>query len=243
MPPLVGAVVAFDLDGTLVETAPDLIGALNVVLAERGLPGLPVAAARVLVGGGARSLVRKGFLAAGGRLDEAEVGGLAARYIEVYRTRIASESRPFPGVEAALDVLAAAGATLAVCTNKRTDLSVALLEALGLSGRFAAVIGADLAPAAKPDPRHFLHAIEAAGGDPAWALMVGDSLADVASAQGAGSPAVVVSFGYTDVPAGDLGADAVIDHFDELPAVAQRLLSALRGGPRSDIAPPSQADA
>jgi phosphoglycolate phosphatase len=240
---LSGATIAFDLDGTLVETAPDLIGALNIVLAGRRLPPLPVEAARALVGRGARDLIEKGFLAAGEALDEAEVGGLVARFIEVYRGRIASESRPFPGVEAALDELARAGVRLAVCTNKRTDLSLALLDALALTSRFAAVVGADQAPAAKPDPRHFLHTIEAAGGDPGFALMVGDSFNDVAAAKRAGAPVVVVSFGYTETPAGELGGDALIGHFSELPAVARRLLSALRGPAGSVIASPSPADA
>ncbi|OYX33216.1 MAG: hypothetical protein B7Y99_07580 [Caulobacterales bacterium 32-69-10] len=210
---LAGATIAFDLDGTLVETAPDLIGSLN------------------------------SFAAAGAALDEAEVPGLFNRFIDVYLGRIASESRPFPGVEAALDDLAAAGARLAVCTNKRTDLTLALLDALQLTQRFDAIIGADLAPAAKPDASHFLHTIRTAGGDPAFALMVGDSFNDVESARRAGAPTVLVSFGYTDTPAAELGAQAVIDHFDELPPISKRLLSALRRGDGSVIAPPSQADA
>ena len=240
---LIGATIAFDLDGTLVETAPDLIGALNLVLAERSLPPLPVEAARVLVGRGARSLLEKGFAAAGEVLAPDEVGGLVARFIEVYRGRIASESTIFPNLEAALDDLALAGARLVVCTNKRTDLSVALLDALGMTARFAAVVGADAAPAAKPDPRHYIAAIEAAGGDVARSLMVGDSLNDVASAKGAGAPVVVVSFGYTDEPAGTLGADALIDDFSELPAVARRLLAALPVRPASAIGTPSREDA
>jgi phosphoglycolate phosphatase len=222
---LSGATIAFDLDGTLVETAPDLIGALNIVLGERGLPHLPVEAARVLVGRGARALLERGFAAAGEPLAENEVGGLVARFIEVYRGRIASESRPFPNLIQALHDLTAAGAKLVVCTNKRTDLSVALLDALEMTSLFAAVVGADGAPAAKPDPRHYIAAIEAAGGDPARSLMVGDSINDVAAAHAAGAPVVVVSFGYTDVPAAQLGAEAVIDDFSELPAVARRLLS------------------
>ena len=240
---LAGATLAFDLDGTLVETAPDLIGALNVVLGERGLPPLPVGSARSLVGRGARAMLERGFAAAGEPLEEAAVGGLVTRFIEVYRGRIASESRPFPNLLQALDELARAGARLVVCTNKRTDLSVALLDALELTGRFAAVVGADAAPAAKPDPRHFLAAVEAAGGDPARALMVGDSLNDVAAAKAAGAPVVVVSFGYTDTPPGELGGDALIDDFAELPKVARSLLSALPGAAASAIGTPSAADA
>jgi phosphoglycolate phosphatase len=225
---LQGAVIAFDLDGTLVETAPDLIGALNVVLGERGLAQMPLASARTLVGRGARKLIEKGFAAAGHPLDEAEIGGLVTRFIEAYAARIASESHPYPGLIQALDALQAAGAILCVCTNKRSDLSLALLDALQLTHRFAAVIGADRAPKPKPDPSHVLAAIAAAGGDPAFALMVGDSSNDVDSARSANVPVVAVTFGYTETPARDLGADAVIDRFDELPAVAQRLLAASR---------------
>jgi phosphoglycolate phosphatase len=220
-----GAVIAFDLDGTLVETAPDLIGALNVVLGELGLPHVPIASARALVGRGARKLIERGFASAGRPLDEAEIGGLVVRFIEAYAARIASESHPYPGLIEALDALQAAGAILCVCTNKRSDLSLALLDALQLTHRFAAVIGADRAPKPKPDPSHVLAAIAAAGGDPAFALMVGDSSNDVDSAKAANVPVVAVTFGYTETPARDLGADAVIDRFDELPAVARRLLS------------------
>ena len=224
-----GAVIAFDLDGTLVETAPDLIGALNVVLGERGLTQMPVASARTLVGRGARRLIENGFAAAGHPLDEAEVGGLVVRFIEAYAARIASESHPYPGLIAALDELSAAGAVLCVCTNKRSDLSLALLDALQLTHRFVAIVGADRAPKPKPDPSHVLAAIAAAGGDPTFALMVGDSSNDVDSAKAAHVPVVAVTFGYTETPAHELGADAVIDRFDELPAVARRLLAASGG--------------
>ena len=222
---LSGATLAFDLDGTLVDTAPDLIGALNLVLGDRGLAPLPVEAARALVGRGARYLIEHGFACAGEPLQEAEVGGLVARFIEVYRTRIASESRPFEGVMEALDALAAEGARLVVCTNKRTDLSISLLDALEMTGRFGAVIGADLAPAPKPDPSHFLAAVSAVGGDPRRAVMVGDSYNDVASAQAAGAPVIVVSFGYTETPAAELGAERLIDSFAELVEAARGLLT------------------
>jgi phosphoglycolate phosphatase len=220
-----GATIAFDLDGTLVDTAPDLIGALNVVLGECGLPPLPMQSARHLVGRGARRLIERGFTDAGEPLDEDRVQGLTTRFIEVYRSRIASESRPFPGLLEALDELDRAGARLCVCTNKLTGLSIELLDALELTSHFAAVIGADKTPAIKPDPRHFAAAVLAAGGDPARALMVGDSHNDVAAAKAAGAPVVLVSFGYTETPAAELGADLLIDHYAELPAAAARLLN------------------
>ncbi|WP_174301828.1 HAD-IA family hydrolase [Caulobacter sp. S45] len=223
-----GATIAFDLDGTLVNTAPDLVGALNVVLGERGLPHVLQEAAGYLVGKGARALITRGFALAGEPLREEEVAGLVVRFVEAYRARIASESRPYPGLEAALQSLAEAGATLCVCTNKRTDLSLALLDALGLTGRFAAVTGADRAPAPKPDPSHFLVSIAEADGDPAYAVLVGDSANDVRSAHAAGAPVVVVSFGYTDIPPSELGGDALIDRFDELPVAVETILAGLR---------------
>ncbi len=226
--PLAGATIAFDLDGTLVDTAPDLVGALNVVLGERGLPHVPKEAAGHLVGKGARALIARGFAMAGEPLQDEEIAGLVTRFIEAYRVRIASESRAFPRLEPVLQTLSMAGAILCVCTNKRTDLSLSLLDALQLTGRFAAITGADRAPRPKPDPSHFLASIAEAGGDPTYALMVGDSANDVVSAHAAGAPVVVVSFGYTDIPAAELGGDALIDHFDQLPAAAMTLLSQLR---------------
>ena len=222
---LAGATIAFDLDGTLVDTAPDLVGALNSVLRERRLPALPLKTARLMVGRGARALIEQGFAAAGEPLDAEETPVMVERFIEVYAGRIADESRPFEGVEAALDALAAAGAALSVCTNKRTDLSLALLDALGLTARFAAVVGADRAPAPKPDARHLIAAIEAAGGVIGRAILVGDSASDVGAARAAAAPSVVVSFGYTEIAPADLGGDHLIDHFTELPALALRLLA------------------
>jgi len=222
---LVGATIVFDLDGTLVDTAPDLIGALNQVLHEQKLPPLPLSAARVMVGRGARALIEQGFAAAGEPLDAERTPALFDRFIAIYRGRIADESRPFDGVFEALDMLAGAGAKLVVCTNKFTNLSVALLDALDMTSRFSAVIGADSAPAPKPDPRHLQAAIAAVGGRDDRTLMVGDSASDIGAARAAKVMSVVVSFGYTEIPAADLGADHLIDHFAELPPLAERLLS------------------
>jgi phosphoglycolate phosphatase len=223
---LKGATLAFDLDGTLVDTAPDLVGALNAVLHEQGLPALPLRTARVMVGRGARVLIEQGFSAAGAPLDEAATPALVGRFIEIYRARIADESRAFEGVEACLETLAVAGATLVVCTNKPTDLSVALLDGLGLTRHFAAVTGIDLAPKPKPDASHLLAAIAAARGRADRAIMIGDSATDIGAAHAAKVPSVVVSFGYTEIPAADLGADHLIDHFSDLPAVAMQILHA-----------------
>lgn len=221
---LSGALVVFDLDGTLVETAPDLIGALNVVLGEEGHPPVPLAAARHLVGRGAKALLTRGFADAGQTLDDARATPLMGRFLEVYEARIAEESHLYPAVVEALDALEAEGARLAVCTNKPGGLSRLLLGKLGLLDRFAAVTGADDAPVRKPDPRHLLTCVEQAGGSDR-VLMVGDSIADVSAARGAGVPVVVVSFGYTETPPADLGGDVLIDTFAELPDAARRLLA------------------
>ena len=224
--PLAGATIAFDLDGTLVDTAPDLIGTLNHLLVGEGLPALPLDQARPFIGHGARSLIQRGFAAAGQDLPAERLERLFDRFIPHYLGRIAEESRAFPGCEAALDALAADGAALVVCTNKPTNLSVALLDALCLTGRFAAVLGPDAAPAAKPDARHLQAAVVAAGGTMDRAILVGDSGTDAGAARNAGAGLILVSFGYTEVPVADLGADELIHGYDALPAACLRLLSA-----------------
>lgn len=217
--------IAFDLDGTLVDTAPDLVGALNTILAEEGLPALPFDDVRKMVGRGAKALLERGFAAAGAPLDAERAPRLVERFIAIYLGRIAHESAPFEGVVEVLADLKAAGARLVVCTNKLTHLSVALLDAVDLTRFFDAVVGADDAPAPKPDPRHVLAAIAAVGGDPARAVMVGDSINDVLSAKAAGVPALLVSFGYTEAPVETLGGDLLIDRFSEVPEAVNSLLA------------------
>jgi len=223
---LAGAVIAFDLDGTLVDTAPDLVGTLNVILAEEGLNALPMAHARDLIGHGARRLLERGFQAAGALLPADRMPGLFDRFIARYLAHIADESRPFPGAVAALEALRGEGARLAVCTNKPTALSKALLDALDIGRLFDAVVGPDAAPAAKPDPRHLEAAVNAAGGSLSRALLVGDAATDAGAARAARVPLILVSFGYTEIPARELDPDILIDHFDELPQACRRLLGA-----------------
>jgi phosphoglycolate phosphatase len=220
---LEGWTIAFDLDGTLVETAPDLVTTLNATLASEGLPPVPYEQARNLVGHGARHMIEQGYAATGLPLSPDLSPVLFERFIATYVAHIADTSHPFPGCLEALDVLADAGAVLVVATNKRTDLAVALLDALNMTDRFAAVIGADLAPAPKPDGRHILFAIEEADGDPDMALMVGDSISDIDGAKNAGVPVIGVTFGYTDTPVGELGADEVIEHYSQLADAIGRL--------------------
>lgn len=222
---LAGATIAFDLDGTLVDTAPDLVGTLNHLLREEGIVPLPLAQARPFIGHGARRLIERGFAAAGEPLEAERLSRLFDRFIAHYFAHIADASRPFPGCVEALDVLAGAGATLAVCTNKPTELSIALLAALGLESRFAAIVGPDAAPAPKPDARHLQAAVAVAGGTMDRALLVGDSATDAGAARAAGVPLILVSFGYTETPAADLGADALLDHFHQLPEACARLLA------------------
>jgi phosphoglycolate phosphatase len=223
---LSGAAIAFDLDGTLVDTAHDLVGTLNWLLKEEGVAPLSLAEARPFIGRGARWMIERGFQAAEAPLTAAQVQPLFDRFIARYEAHIADESRPFPGCVAALEALKADGARLAVCTNKLTGLSQRLLDALDLTRLFDAVIGSDSTPAIKPDPRHLQTAIAAAGGDMARAIMVGDAATDAGAARAAGAPLILVSFGYTEVPARDLDPDILIDHFDQLPDACARLLGA-----------------
>jgi phosphoglycolate phosphatase len=220
-----GATIAFDLDGTLVDTAPDLVASLNIILGEEGLPPLPFDDVRKMVGRGAKALLERGFAAAGAPLDAESAPDLVERFIALYLGRIAHESAPFPGVVETLVGLREAGAKLAVCTNKLTHLSVALLDALDLTRHFDAVVGADHAPAAKPDPRHLLATIAAVGGDPARAVMVGDSINDALSAKAAGVPVLLVSFGYTEAPVETLGGDLLIDAFPDVTQACITLLT------------------
>jgi phosphoglycolate phosphatase len=217
--------IVFDLDGTLVDTAPDLVATLNAVLAREGYGSVAYAEARTMIGGGARHMLARALGRHGGAVKPAEIDRLFADFIPHYAAHIADHSRSFPGVEPALDLLAAQGARFAVCTNKFEQLSVLLLERLGLAGRFAAICGQDTFGMAKPDPELLRRTIARADGDLGSAVMVGDSALDVATARAAGVPVIAVDFGYSDVPAPLLKADRVIGHFDELPGAVAALLA------------------
>jgi len=208
--------VVFDLDGTLVDTAPDLIETLNVVFTRDGLPPLDYAAARDMIGGGARRMIESALKLQGRVLAEGVVDRLFADFVVHYGAHVADRSQPFPGLDAALDRLAPRGCQFAVCTNKLESLSRLLLEALGLSRRFAAICGQDTFGMQKPDPEILRRTIRAAGGALQRAVMVGDSGTDIATARAAGVPVVAVDFGYSETPVRELGPDRVISHFDQL---------------------------
>jgi phosphoglycolate phosphatase len=217
------SLVVFDLDGTLVDTAPDLIAALNVVLSQHGLPPVPLASARSMIGAGARRLIERGFEADGRSMTPTELDRLTGEFISYYADHIADQSRPFDGLEAALDELAGRSFGFAVCTNKLEWLSRRLLDRLGLSERFLAVCGADTFGVSKPDPTILRQTILRAGGHPSTSIMVGDSGPDIGVARRAGVPVIGVEFGYTEVPIVDLAPDLVIAAMADLPSAVDRL--------------------
>ena len=217
--------VVWDFDGTLVDSAPDLVAALNFVLVGASLQPVAYEAGRTMVGGGARVMVERGLKANGRGLQPAEIDRMARDFIAYYADHIAVHSQPFDGVETALDKLAESGCRLAVCTNKLEWLSVRLLDALKLTRRFHAICGPDTFGIHKPDPEVFRATVRKAGGEPARALMVGDSITDVRTARAANVPVVAVDFGYTDVPVATLKPDRVIGAFGELPAAIAALAS------------------
>ncbi|MBP0578414.1 phosphoglycolate phosphatase [Labrys sp. LIt4] len=206
----------FDLDGTLVDSARDLMGTLNFILAREGLPALPVERAQSLLGAGARALLERGFAECGQTVEPARMDVLYRDFLDYYGEHLADETVAFDGVEEALQTLKSRGWLLGICTNKVTEHSVRLIEALKLTPYFSAICGRDAFAWFKPDPRHLTLSIEAAGGDPTHAVMVGDSKTDIDTALRAGLPSVCVDFGYTDIPATQLGATHVISHFDQL---------------------------
>ena len=216
--------IVFDLDGTLIDTAPDLIHTLNLVLTREGLPEVSYDTARNLIGGGAQVMIQRALAAEGRDATAAEMDRLYTEFIAYYSEHIADRSRPFPELERTLDALAAAGLRLAVCTNKLERLSLRLLEALNLKQHFAAICGPDTFGVQKPDPEIFWQTVGRAGGEPSRAIMIGDSKTDIHTARAARVPVVAVDFGYTEVPIESLQPDRIISSFSELPAAISELL-------------------
>jgi len=210
------ATIAFDLDGTLVESAPDLIGAINSVLVAESYRPLAYEQGRPFVSRGARWLLQHSLELAGAQDPPARAAGLFGNFITYYSAHIADETRPFPGAVAALEILQAAGAKLVVCTNKPTELSRSLLNKLGMAELFDGVVGIDAVTAPKPDPAHVIEAVKAVGGDLSRTIMVGDADPDAGAARSAGTPLILVDFGYSEVLAAELAPDILLHHYDEL---------------------------
>ena len=210
-------IIAFDLDGTLVDTAPDLVATLNVLLGRKGLPSVEEAMLRIMIGGGARRLIERALSEQGITLPAAELEELHGEYLRYYEAHIADHSRLFSGLEVALDALSARGWRFVVCTNKLERLSVLLLERLGLKHRFAAICGQDTFATQKPDPDVLRQTIARAGGHIHNAVLVGDSATDIDMARAASVPVGAVDFGYSETPVSQLGPDRIISRYEDLP--------------------------
>ena len=219
-------IIVFDLDGTLIDTAPDLIGTLNVMFAQAGLAPIAYETARELIGGGARAMIARGIEAEGRVVEPAKLEQMFTGFIAHYSEHIADRSRPFPGLIDALDTLAADGYRFAVCTNKLERLSVLLLEKLKLADRFAAICGQDTFGVQKPDPEALRRTISAAGGSLRRAIMIGDSATDINTARAAGIPVIAVDFGYSERPVSEFAPDRIIGHFSQLPSAVAAIFSA-----------------
>jgi len=213
----------FDLDGTLVDTAPDLLNAANAVLAQRGRPAIDPSTLRHMVGFGAKSLITQAFAATGGEPHPDEMPALIELFLADYGAHLADLSRPFEGVAETLAGLKRQGANLGVLTNKPHAMAAPLLEKLGLGGFFTAIYGAGFKPYVKPDPRIFVDVVAACGGAGGPAVMIGDSVTDLHTARAACVPCILMSYGYTPVPAASLDADIVLDEFTSLPGALSRL--------------------
>ncbi|WP_159587905.1 phosphoglycolate phosphatase [Chelativorans xinjiangense] len=227
-------IVVFDLDGTLVDTAPDLLDSLNHCLRSVDMPSVDGAQIRRFIGAGSRAMIERAFAADGRRLANGQLDALQALFIEHYTAGMPGRSRPFPGALDAVARFRQAGFLVAVCTNKHERLSRHLLEALKIAGLFEAICGGDSFAHRKPDPRHLTDTIARAGGDPESAVMIGDSRTDIDTAKAAGIPVVAVDFGYTDQPVHVFEPSRVISHFDALTVeLAERLIAAAAGQPAS----------
>jgi phosphoglycolate phosphatase len=214
----------FDLDGTIVDTAPDLLASLNAVLTRAGHRPVVPSELRNLVGHGVRRLFERAFACTGTAVSPERLTAYCEEFLMYYRANIARESRPFPRVPETLDRLAERGFGLGMCTNKPQALTELLLGELNLARHFLAIYGAGRASANKPDPRHVYEVVDAIKGDRSRTLMVGDSPVDVAAARNANIPVIVMSYGYTPTSVHELGADVVLDDFAELPSAVARLI-------------------
>lgn len=208
--------LVFDLDGTLADTAADLVATLNVILAREGLHSMALQDARALVGGGARMLIQRGLAANRFAANDSRIDAMLAGFMAHYEAHIAEKTVLFPGVTDALARFEAAGFGFAVCTNKAEHASLLLLRALGIENRFRAICGKDTFAVNKPNGEALLQTIARAGGGPERTIMIGDSQIDVETARNAGVPVIAVNFGYSKEPVESYAPDQVIGHYDEL---------------------------
>lgn len=224
---MIRPIIVFDLDGTLIDTAPDLLDSLNHVITAEGLDPVSTTDLRSHVGHGARAMLRRAYKAQDRALPEARLERLVDIFIEHYTANMPGRSRPFEGAVACMDRFEEAGYVLAVCTNKFEAMSRQLLDALGIGKRFAAICGANTFAVRKPEPGHLTGTIDMARGDRDRAVMIGDSDTDINTAKAAGIPVVAVDFGYSPQPVHTFAPDRVISHFDALTLhMANELISA-----------------
>jgi phosphoglycolate phosphatase len=220
-------IIVFDLDGTLIDTAPDLIDSLNHALAGDGFDAVDRGQVGGHIGMGGRAMIERVFTLSQRRIDPAIIERHHEVFLQHYTAGIPGRSRPYPGVLEAIARAEEHGYIFAICTNKPENMALSLIERLGLSNLFGAICGADTFAFRKPDPRHLIETISRAGGDPSRALMVGDSRTDIDTAKAAGIPVVAVDFGYTDRHVREFEPSKVISHYDELTvALVERLIAA-----------------
>jgi phosphoglycolate phosphatase len=216
-----GFLLVFDLDGTLVDTAPDLRAALNEMLRERGRRVLSPSEVKRMIGDGVSALVARA-LAAGGA-DPAEVATALPRFLEIYEANPAQLSRPYAGVPETLAALRRRGYRLAICTNKPQQATIAVMRDLDLLQLFDGIAGGDRFPMKKPDPGHLLRLIAELGARPKTSAMIGDNENDAAAAHSAAVPFLLMRYGYARVDPDALAADARLEQFSQLPAALERL--------------------
>jgi len=223
----IAPIIVFDLDGTLVDTAPDLIETLNTIFSREGLAPLPYEAARNLIGGGVEAMLARALNTKLQDFPPAKLEQMFEDFIARYGEHVTDRSLPFPGLMEALDTLAARNCRFAVCTNKLERLSVLLLDHFELADRFVAICGRDTFGVQKPNPEILRRTVAAAGGIMDKVIMVGDSITDIHTARAAGVPVIAVEFGYSERPVAEFGPDGTISHFAQLPASIFAVLSAV----------------
>lgn len=222
---LPGAVV-FDLDGTLIDSIPDVVAALNRLLVEEGRAPVTVDQGRLMVGEGAAPLIERGFVETGDPVPDGAMAEFLERYLAFYKAAPTGATIVYPAVADVLSALSEAGVPMGICTNKPHEMSLLVLEKLGFSGYFSAIIGGDAARRKKPDGGHVHEVLGEMGVTAEKAIFVGDSRTDVLAARNAGLPVVAVSYGYSRIPPAELGADLLIDHFAELPEAMAHIMRA-----------------